>query len=130
MPNAERRSEAVIGLASARRQRNGADAFGPCALIGKLGFILQNEYRAVHDGDMGAGRLKMTLENLSFADGSIRQKEIGHLRICPILACQRNRFADWASYLRKEFTQSLAKSLAAEFGPSKLLFNPRRGIEM
>jgi hypothetical protein len=119
------RSQAT-GLVTAAVDALGyADRFGLLPLIAELRRVVQYEDRSIGRDHPIVRRLEMTGQDVRFPDPVVREKPIGRLGICPILADQRNALSYGAPDLRQEFAQPLGQTIVGKATAGKLTISPR-----
>ena len=100
------------------------DQFRPVALIGKLGRVVKYQNTTIRRRDALTRRLEMARQNVRFADTRIGEKTIRRLRVCPILANERDTLSYVAPHPLKQCAKSLAKSRIPKFTPADLRDQP------
>jgi hypothetical protein len=85
------------------------DQFRPIPLIGELCRVVKHQNRTVRRRYALARELEVPGQNVRFADTRIREKTVRRLRVCPILANERNTLPYVAPHPLKQRAKSLAK---------------------
>jgi hypothetical protein len=96
--------------------------------IGELGRVVENENKALRGSQAVTGGLKMTSENLPFADPPIGEEAIGGLCGRPVLARQRQARSHGPFQLFEQLVQPLGQTLICERAAGKLLIEPSRAF--
>ena len=104
-----------------------ANRAGILPVIVKLRRIVKNQDGGIRGGKSFARRLKVPGQNVRFSDALIRQKTIGSLGVCPILANQGNALAGAFGELLEEFSESLVESEVSERAAGDLAIDPGLG---
>src|SRR5271156_5139256 len=101
-----------------------ADRFDVIALVGEFGRIMQHQNRTARDCGSIARCLKVTAENLHFADAIVVQKSIGRFSVRPVLAHQGYAVAGTRRQLLQQRSKSLSGPLVFELAVGKLAIEP------
>src|SRR3974390_1024232 len=115
---------ACIGL---MHNSDGRDVMAP---EGELRRVMEHQHEHVTGGDSLLRSLKMSAQNLCFADPVIGEKSIGCFRVGPILASPGNAPADFLRELLKQLAQPLAVARIPERALRQLILDPPAGLQI
>jgi hypothetical protein len=96
-------------------------------VIAKFRRIVKDQYGGVRGSESLARGLKVSSKNVPFVHAVVGQKTTGCLRVCPVLANQRNALAGALGELLEKLSESLVEPDVCELAANKLAFNPCLG---
>ena len=93
-------------------------------MIAEFGRIVEHKDGTVGGDHAVARRLKVTGQDVRFADPVVGEKTIGRLGVGPILADQRNALPHGAPDLRHQLAKPLVQTLVCKTAASELTIKP------
>ena len=108
------------------------DAHPGCVLAmkGEFGGVVQHQDHGCAGGDPLAGGLKMTAQNLRFADSRVGEKPVRCLGVRPILTRPRDAPPDVLRELCQQLPQSRAVACVIELATRQFAFDPTAGLQI
>ncbi len=95
------------------------------SLVGKLRRVMHHQDRPAGCQRTIARRLKVTTQNLRFADSIVVENSIRRLRVCPVLANQRDAVARTRGELFEQRSESLAQAFINEVAVGEFAVDSR-----